>query len=57
VWVDIRCKPTQQHIAEMAGTTRETASRLIAKWEREGWVKNRGKVLRFVEKTLMRRIG
>ncbi len=57
VWVDIRCKPTQQHIAEMAGTTRETASRLIAKWEREGWVLNRGKLLRFQERTLIRKIG
>ena len=37
--------PTRQEIAELAGTTVETAIRTISRFQQEGWVRsNRGKV-------------
>lgn len=41
----LRHRPTQQHIAEMAGTSRETVSRLISAWERAGWLRDEGRDL------------
>jgi CRP/FNR family transcriptional regulator, cyclic AMP receptor protein len=36
----LRHRPTQQHIAEMAGTSRETVSRLMTAWERKGIIRD-----------------
>jgi CRP/FNR family transcriptional regulator, cyclic AMP receptor protein len=38
----IRNRPTQQFLAEMAGTTRESVSRTLAAWGRQGLVRARG---------------
>jgi CRP/FNR family transcriptional regulator, cyclic AMP receptor protein len=37
--VILRNRPTQQHLAEMAGTSRETVSRVITAWEKQGLVR------------------
>lgn len=41
----IRNRPTQQFLAEMAGTTRESVSRTLAAWGRQGLLKSRGREL------------
>lgn len=43
--VVIRERPTQKFLAEMAGTTRESVSRTLAAWEREGLLKPKGRDL------------
>jgi CRP/FNR family transcriptional regulator, cyclic AMP receptor protein len=43
--VFIRNRPTQQFLAEMAGTTRESVSRTLAAWGRQGLLKSRGREL------------
>lgn len=35
----LRNRPTQQQLAEMAGTSRETVSRTLTQWARKGWVR------------------
>ncbi|MDB5106696.1 MAG: transcriptional regulator, Crp/Fnr family [Fibrobacteres bacterium] len=45
----IRNRPTQQFLAEMAGTTRESVSRTLAAWGRKGWLKARGRDLLILE--------
>jgi CRP/FNR family transcriptional regulator, cyclic AMP receptor protein len=36
----LRGRPTQQQIAEMAGTSRETVSRVLTEWEKRKWVRD-----------------
>ena len=43
--VFIAQRPTQQLIAEMAGTSRESVSRAFSAWEKEGWLKMTGRDL------------
>ncbi len=49
VRVLIRNRPTQQFLAEMAGTTRESVSRTLAAWGRKGWLKAKGRDLFILE--------
>ena len=37
----LRDRPTQRRIAELAGTARETVSRVFAGWESSGWIEDR----------------
>ena len=52
--VIIRERPTRKFLAEMAGTTRESASRTLAAWEREGWVKAQGRDLVILREEALR---
>jgi CRP/FNR family cyclic AMP-dependent transcriptional regulator len=52
--VVIRERPTQKFLAEMAGTTRESVSRTLAAWEREGWLKAKGRDLHILKETEIR---
>lgn len=45
----IRNRPTQKFMAEMAGTTRESVSRTLAAWGRNGWLKAKGRDLIILE--------
>jgi CRP/FNR family transcriptional regulator/CRP/FNR family cyclic AMP-dependent transcriptional regulator len=45
----IRNRPTQQFLAEMAGTTRESVSRTLSAWGRRGWLRSRGRDLFILE--------
>lgn len=45
----IRNRPTQQFLAEMAGTTRESVSRTLAAWGRQGLLHTRGRDLFILE--------
>jgi CRP/FNR family transcriptional regulator, cyclic AMP receptor protein len=49
VRVLIRNRPTQQFLAEMAGTTRESVSRTLSAWGRKGWLKAKGRDLCILE--------
>jgi CRP/FNR family transcriptional regulator, cyclic AMP receptor protein len=49
VRVLIRNRPTQQFLAEMAGTTRESVSRTLASWGRQGLLRSRGRDLFILE--------
>jgi CRP-like cAMP-binding protein len=49
IQVLIRNRPTQQFLAEMAGTTRESVSRTLAAWGRQGLVRARGRDLFILE--------
>jgi CRP/FNR family cyclic AMP-dependent transcriptional regulator len=41
----IKERPTQQDLANMVGTTRETVSRALSEFQRRGWVEMRGRAL------------
>ncbi|MDB5049083.1 MAG: transcriptional regulator, Crp/Fnr family [Fibrobacteres bacterium] len=45
----IRNRPTQQFLAEMAGTTRESVSRTLAAWGRKGLLRSKGRDLFILE--------
>jgi len=45
----IRNRPTQKFLAEMAGTTRESVSRTLAAWGRNGWLRAKGRDLFILE--------
>jgi CRP/FNR family transcriptional regulator, cyclic AMP receptor protein len=45
----IRNRPTQKFLAEMAGTTRESVSRTMSAWVRNGWLRAKGKDLFILE--------
>jgi CRP/FNR family transcriptional regulator, cyclic AMP receptor protein len=52
--VVIRDRPTQKFLAEMAGTTRESVSRTLTAWEREGWLKAKGRDLVILKEETLR---
>lgn len=52
--VVIRERPTQKYLAEMAGTTRESVSRTLAAWEREGLLKPKGRDLVILQEEAIR---
>jgi CRP/FNR family transcriptional regulator/CRP/FNR family cyclic AMP-dependent transcriptional regulator len=52
--VVIRERPTQKFLAEMAGTTRESVSRTLAAWEREGLIKTKGRDLVVLQEEALR---
>jgi CRP/FNR family transcriptional regulator/CRP/FNR family cyclic AMP-dependent transcriptional regulator len=52
--VVIRERPTQKYLAEMAGTTRESVSRTLAAWEREGMLKPKGRDLVILQEEAIR---
>lgn len=54
--VVIRERPTQKFLAEMAGTTRESVSRTLAAWEREGLLAPRGRDLLILDEAGLRAI-
>ncbi len=37
----LKPRPAQRHIAGLAGTARETVSRLFSQWEKSGWIEDR----------------
>ena len=41
----VRERPTQQDIASMIGTSRETVSRMLSDWQRAGLIEMRGREL------------
>jgi CRP/FNR family transcriptional regulator, cyclic AMP receptor protein len=43
--VQINERPTQQDLANMVGTTRETVSRALSEFQRRGWIEMRGRAL------------
>lgn len=43
--IQIKERPTQQDLANMVGTTRETVSRALSEFQRRGWVEMRGRSL------------
>ncbi len=43
--ITIKERPTQQDLANMVGTTRETVSRALSEFQRRGWVEMRGRAL------------
>lgn len=47
--VVIRDRPTRKFLAEMAGTTRESVSRTLSAWERQGYLRTQGKDLMILE--------
>ena len=55
--VYIRNRPTQQFLAEMAGTTRESVSRTLAIWGREGWLKTEGRNFVLFEEDRLRQMA
>ncbi|GEM_PF-69203 len=50
----IRNRPTQQFLAEMAGTTRESVSRTLAAWGRKGLLRARGRDLCILEEEALK---
>jgi CRP-like cAMP-binding protein len=52
--VMIRNRPTQQFLAEMAGTTRESVSRTLAAWGRQGLLRARGRDLFILDEEKIR---
>jgi CRP/FNR family transcriptional regulator/CRP/FNR family cyclic AMP-dependent transcriptional regulator len=52
--VVIRERPTQKFLAEMAGTTRESVSRTLAAWERDGLLKPKGRDLVILQEEALR---
>lgn len=50
----IRNRPTQQFLAEMAGTTRESVSRTLAAWGRKGLLRARGRDLFILEEEALK---
>jgi CRP/FNR family transcriptional regulator/CRP/FNR family cyclic AMP-dependent transcriptional regulator len=54
--VVIRERPTQKFLAEMAGTTRESVSRTLAAWERQGLLKPRGRDLVILREAAVREL-
>jgi CRP/FNR family cyclic AMP-dependent transcriptional regulator len=50
----IRERPTRKFLAEMAGTTRESVSRTLAAWERDGWLKSKGRDLHILKEAEIR---
>lgn len=50
----IRNRPTQQFLAEMAGTTRESVSRTLAAWGRKGLLRKKGRDLFILEEEQIR---
>ena len=53
----LRERPVQKHIAELAGTTRETVSRLFAQWETAGWMEDRNGDLMVYDEARLRRLA
>ena len=53
----LRGRPTQRVIAELAGLKRETASRLLAGWCREGWMQDRNGDLMIFEEARLRALA
>ena len=53
----IRNRPTQQFMAEMAGTTRESVSRTLSAWGRKGWLKAKGRDLMVLEEDRIRALA
>jgi len=51
----LRQRPTQRRIAELAGTTRETVSRLFTRWE--GWCEDRNNDLMIYDEAKLRRMA
>lgn len=47
--VVIRDRPTRKFLAEMAGTTRESVSRTLTAWERQGLLRSQGRDLMILE--------
>ncbi len=50
----LRHRPTQQHIAEMAGTSRETVSRMLTAWEKRGVLREENHDLFLLEEKALR---
>ncbi len=51
----VRERPTQQDIASMIGTSRETVSRMLSDWQRAGLIEMRGRELVLKHKFKMQR--
>lgn len=51
----VRERPTQQDIASMIGTSRETVSRMLSDWQRAGLIEMRGRELVLKQKFTMQR--
>lgn len=47
--VVIRDRPTRKFLAEMAGTTRESVSRTLSAWERQGLLRTQGRDMMILE--------
>ncbi len=53
----LRKRPTQRRIAELAGTARETVSRLYTGWENEGLFEDRNGGFRVLDEVRLRRLA
>jgi CRP/FNR family transcriptional regulator/CRP/FNR family cyclic AMP-dependent transcriptional regulator len=53
----IRNRPTQKFLAEMAGTTRESVSRTLAEWGRQGMLRAKGRDLIVLEEERIREMA
>lgn len=50
----IRDRPTQQEIADMANTTRETVSRVLGQMQKDGWVQMEGRDIHLLREDLLK---
>jgi len=53
----LRQRPTQRRIAELAGTARETVSRLFTDWQSSGLFEDRGGEFRVFNENQLRRLA
>ncbi len=53
----LREHPTQRRIAELAGTARETVSRLFTSWENSGWFEDRDGEFRVFDEEQLHRLA
>ena len=56
-YVRLRQHPTQRRIAELAGTARETISRLFTSWENSGWFEDCGGEFRVFDEEQLHRLA
>lgn len=52
----LRGRPTQQQLAEMAGTSRETVSRVVSDWEKKGIVRDHVRDLFLLDEAALRKV-
>ena len=53
----LRRAPSRTRLGELAGMARETASRLLARWERSGWIADRDGDLLVTDEAQLRRVA
>lgn len=56
-WAPLRLQLTQQQVSEMAGMSRESVNKLLARWASQGWIRLGPQTLEIVQPDALRAVA